>query len=102
MRRARRIAMPRSRGSTHPVLPRDSLKDLFRLRDGTILSVEVCQRHVMDFLGRSQPATVVLASECETRVLDQIGLKSKIARHPDRRFERVVRDHPDYDERVDP
>src|SRR5215471_5169096 len=67
--------------SARLILPRDSLKDLFRLRDRTILSVEVGQRHVMDFLARAKPATVVLASERETRILDQIGLKSKIARH---------------------
>jgi len=55
----------------------------------------------MHFLGRPQPAPVVLARECEARVLDEIGLKSEITCHPDRRFQRVVRDNAEHDERVD-
>ena len=55
----------------------------------------------MHFLGRPQPAPVVLACECEARVLDEIGLKSEITCHPDRRFQRVVRNNAEHDERVD-
>jgi hypothetical protein len=69
-----------------------------RIKNGTVLFVKIGERHRMHFLGGAQATMKVAASEGEARIRNQIGLKSKVSRHADSRFDGVVSAHSGNDE----
>jgi hypothetical protein len=68
--------------------------------NGTVLAVQVGERHGVDVFGAPRRAVPMCTIEGEAAIGDKVGSKIKIAGHAHGRFDRVVCDHAHHNQGI--